>query len=80
MKAIPACAGLPAEFVRRKVSNVLPPIGMEGDAKLLVNMGWIASGPPTIAETVFVVDDCGRAPTSCVLVAVLAMTVPAGGI
>ena len=38
-KLIPDCAGLPAEFVSRKFSNVLAPARMEAAPKDLVNVG-----------------------------------------
>lgn len=71
---------MPAEFVNRKLRAVLAPIRMDGAAKLLVKTGRVNAPAATTAETVLLVDDCGTAPTSCVLVMVFAMTVPGGGI
>lgn len=79
-KMMPACAGLPAELVRRKLSGVLLPTGIDDETKLLVNCGNTETTPPTVTATELVTNDCGINPTNCVEDAVLEITVPAGGI
>jgi len=75
-KAMPVWTGLPVAFVRRKVSAVLPPLGMAAKAKLFVSVDRTTE--PTATVTVFVEEACVTTPICCELLAVLAMVEPGG--
>jgi len=75
-KAIPVCTGLPVEFVRRKTSGVVAPLGIVAAAKLLVSDAKVTE--PTATVTALVVELCAAAPSCCELLAVLVMVEPGG--